>query len=243
MEWSVKASQYAEFIGEHYVHFAEIFKNFELAREYYKKAAELGDPWGMVQHTRSLKFENNEYCEWKKKALETNDPYAKWYFTDTISAEETKQLLIASAKTGNTSAMFFIRKHWEEECSEIDREECFNYLLESASRGHIRAQYAMGDYSHWENETTKAYRWFKKSAGYDLSKRKLEQLEYTHCELKKENTRDAIFTLICIKKYRQKILCKIPIDIIFLIVHLLWDSRGENVWDFSVIKTIKKQKM
>jgi TPR repeat protein len=235
MEWCVKASQYADLV----VGYAKDFENIDLAVEYYKKAAELGNPWGMVQYMETFWRDDKciwEYNKWKKKARKTNDPYVKWY-TEVITVEEERDFRFKAVNEGNTSAMCYMWRHSRQ------TKEDFEFLSKSALSGHIIAQYDMGMFLH-KDDIAKAYYWLKKSAeaGYIDAKEELKKEEYMLFYFRK-NTRSAIFTLICIKKYLHIFPHEIPMHIILIIAHFLWDTRNEQIWDFDLKKTIKKQKL
>jgi hypothetical protein len=225
MEWSVKGAQHAEFIQC----YKSTFKEAEIAIEYYKKAAELGDSWGMIQYGNSLEdYGSDEYREWEKNAKRVNDPYAQWYFSDDYI--ERERLLFEATKTGNTSAMYLLWMRYSHgRYSKND--PYFEHLQKSASLGHILAQYFTGTIWDEEKNITKAYSWFKKSKTYKCSRIKLKNQKYANCELH-ENTRNAIFTLIYIKKHSFVFAKNFTMDVILIITHFLWDSRNENIWNF-----------
>jgi TPR repeat protein len=226
MEWSVKGAQYADFVENSYSTFGEA----KTAVEYYRKAAELGDAWGMIQYARSFNFNDDHgYC---KKAKETNDLYAQWYFSLSryIGCE---CLLVEAAKTGNTAAMYLL---WNLYSNDLNTKKgvYFEQLQKSASQGHILAQYNMGIICEEdERNITKAYSWFKKSKTYVNSWSRLTNRKYRNCELH-ENSRNAIFTLICIKKHTFVFAKDFTMDVILIITHFLWDTRNEKIWNFNL---------
>ncbi len=220
-------------------------ENLEKALEYYEKAAALGNGCAYIQciiirhDDTSLVWRRGE----KRTIEKFTDSYTRWFCVDNGLSNEhgsmAEKYLKQSVDEGNPIAMCQYANNY----IHYTDEKWPTLISNAAALGHLRAMHLLGCFygdTAKRLQITTAWRWFKKAAalGYTSSEKILEDdlLFFRTCELH-ENTRFAIYTLICIRKYQtnKTILNLFPLDIVILITKCLWKTRDNPRWEFRIV--------
>lgn len=132
-------------------------KDEQKAKEWYKKSAENGNAFAMNNYASY--FKGDEAIFWYKKASELNQPHAKmnlamYYIASKTDIQKGVDLLLELGKNGFAPAYFVLSQIAITELPEDiynntfkDKNEPFNYAIESANMGYSPAQVYLSRFS------------------------------------------------------------------------------------------------
>ena len=217
----------------------------EKAKNCFKKAAKLGNGWGMFEYAEY--YEENEINSWHKKSFESNDNYAKGmcYFSGRFVRHDNNEAfkwLLKSAEENNMYGQYQVGYcYYYGNDVEMNDEEAFKWYLKSAQQGYGLSQYLVGGMLQNGEGIDKnillSWKWYKKAAkqGDEDSIDSLKDEIFNNI-VEHENTRKGLLCLISIHKYRKNENEKfgiIPFDVIKLIIKEIWKTKNEECWKFG----------